>query len=106
MSTDHPRRRASDLARPAARLPGDEPWRCGADIIGSALEGADGPIGQVADLMLEEETGAVTALVVGTSDGVSLLLPLGAVARVDWAQRTMYVSLTREEMLRLLQAKL
>ena len=69
------------------------------------LEAADGPIGEVADLVMEEETCAVTELVVD-SGGNSLLVPLGAVARIDWPQRRMYVELTREEILRSLQAKL
>jgi hypothetical protein len=104
MSIDHPRRRATDH-RQAAVLPGDEPWRCGTEMIGAVLEAADGPIGEVADLVLEEETCAVTELVVGTG-GNTLLVPLGVVARIDWPARRMYISLTREEILRSLQTKL
>jgi hypothetical protein len=104
MSIDHPRRRATDHRQPVA-LPGDEPWRCGTEMIGAMLEAADGPIGEVADLVMEEETCAVTGLVVGTEEN-AVLVPLAAVARVDWPQRRMYVSMTREEILRSLQAKL
>jgi hypothetical protein len=103
MSLDHPRRRASD--RPSIALPGDEPWRCGDEMIGAVLEAADGRIGEVADLVLEEETCAVTDLLV-QSEGQALLVPLAAVARIDRPRRKLNVRLTREEILRSLQAKL
>ena len=110
MSLDHPRRRASDHGLPAMRpagaaLPGDEPWRSGDEMIGALLEAADGPIGEVTDLVMEEETCAVTELLVD-SQGTAVLVPLGTVARIDWPQRKMYVALTREEILRSLQVKL
>ncbi|HEY3074775.1 MAG TPA: hypothetical protein VGJ74_06340 [Burkholderiales bacterium] len=104
MDIDRPRRRATDH-RQRVVLPGDEPWRSGADIIGAVLEASDGPIGEVADLLLEEETCAVTELVVSTEEN-AILVPLAAVARIDWPQRRMYVSMTREEILRSLQTKL
>ncbi|TMH71039.1 MAG: hypothetical protein E6H57_05970 [Betaproteobacteria bacterium] len=103
MSLEHPRRRSTD--RPPIALPGDEPWRSGDEMIGAVLEAADGRIGEVADLVLEEETCAVTGLLV-ESEGQALLVPLAAVARVDWPSRRMYVRMTREEILRSLQAKL
>ena len=103
MSLEHPRRRASD--RQPTALPGDEPWRSGDEMIGAVLEAADGRIGEVADLVLEEETCAVTDLLI-ESEGQALVVPLGAVARIDWPSRKMYVSLTRAEILRLLQVKL
>jgi len=103
MTMAHPRRRASD--RQPIVLPGDEPWRSGDEMIGAVLEAADGPLGEVADLVMEEETCAVTGLVVD-SGGNSLLVPLGAVARIDWPGHRMYLSLTREEILRSLLTKL
>ena len=109
MQIDHPRRRATDQGlpplRPAAVLSGDEPWHSGTEMIGAVLEAADGPVGEVADLVMEEETCAVTELVVD-SEGTTVLIPLGAVARIDWRERRMYVELTRAEILRSLQAKL
>jgi hypothetical protein len=104
MNLTHPRRRASDQ-RQIQALPGDEPWRSGTEMIGALLTAADGPLGEVADVVMEEETCAVTDLLV-EAEGTAVLIPLAAIARIDWAERRMYVSLTRAEILRPLQTKL
>jgi hypothetical protein len=44
----------------------------------------------VADLVVEEDSWAVTGLVV-ISDGAPMVVPLTEVARVDWPQRTLYL---------------
>ena len=89
------RRRATDqnpcLPSPPGLLPGDEPWRCVEDLIGARVEAADGPIGRVTDIEFEEETCAITGLVVTTEDA-SLVVPLGAIARIDWPQQTLYLA--------------
>ena len=82
------RRRATDH-RPAP-LQGDEPWRCGDELLGASLQADNGRLGVVADLVVEEDSWAVTGLVV-TTEGASLVVPLTDVARVDWEQRTLYV---------------
>jgi hypothetical protein len=82
------RRRATDH-KPAPPQ-GDEPWRCSDDLLGARLEAADGLLGVVADVVVEEDSWAVTGLVV-TTDGASMIVPLTDVARIDWPQRTLYL---------------
>ena len=109
MDIDPPRRRATDqavpLLRPERALAGDAPWCASADLAGFQVEAADGRVGEVRDLVVEEETWAVTDLLVDIG-GLPLTVPLGAVARVDWNQRRMYIRLTQEEILRAVQPKL
>ena len=109
MDIDPPRRRASDKALPLLRpervLAGDAPWCASAELAGFQVEAADGLIGEVRDLVVEDETWAVTDLLVDMG-GTPLTVPLGVVARVDWDQRRMYIALPRQEILRALQPKL
>lgn len=82
------RRRATD--RRPAPLQGDEPWRCGDDLLGASLHAENGPLGVVADLIVEEDSWAVTGLVV-SAEGACVVVPLTDVARVDWPQRALYL---------------
>lgn len=73
------------------------PWRASAELIGFALNVADGRKGRVTDFVLEEECGALVEIVVDLDEGKELLLPAAAVDHIDWAAQTVYV--TSEQLL-------
>ena len=84
------RRRATDEGhRPPScgPLPGDEPWRSCDDLLGATLHTPEGPLGVITDLVVEEDSWAVTGLLVG----VDTIVPLSDVARIDWPQRALYL---------------
>ena len=84
------RRRATDQARTAPScgpLPGDEPWRSCDDLLGATLHTPEGPLGVVTDLVVEEDSWAVTGLLVDADT----VVPLAEVARIDWPQRALYL---------------
>ena len=84
------RRRATDQAHTPScgPLPGDEPWRSCDDLLGATLHTPEGPLGIVTDLVVEEDSWAITGLLVGSTDTV---VPLAHVARIDWPQRAVYL---------------
>ena len=69
-------------------------------IIGYAIEAADGPVGRVADFLIEEESAVVTGIVVRTRGVLpfrrQLCVPINAVERVDPQERRIYVNCTRD----------
>ena len=73
------------------------PWRSSGEIVGFALQAADGRTGRVADIVLEEECGALVEILVEFSDGKQVLLPACAVDRIDWGSQTVYA--TSEQLL-------
>jgi hypothetical protein len=75
-------------------------WRSSAELVGYALWAKDGLIGQVTDLCYEEESLTVTGIVALARRfflPVRLFVPLGAVTRIDAAQRRVDVRLTRAQ---------
>lgn len=70
------------------------------EIIGYAVRATDGPIGSVADLLLEDTSWTVRWAVVDTGSwllGRKVLLPLSALGRPDAAMREFPVDLTRKQ---------
>jgi hypothetical protein len=78
----------------------EEGWQCSTELIGCALETADGAAGLVEDLLIEAESSAIAGLVVAAgflSVEVRVVLPLGVIERIDWTARKVYLRGTREE---------
>ena len=72
-------------------------------VSGLHLHATDGEIGHVADFLLDEAGWAIRYMVVDTSNwigGKRVLVSPSVVAAVDWAARTVHVSLTRDQIKR------
>lgn len=68
-------------------------------VVGYHIEAADGEIGHVQGLLVDEESWAVRYLVVNTSNwwlGHDVLVAPQWIKRVSWAERSVAVELTRE----------
>lgn len=79
-------------------------WRTSAEIIGYAVEAADGRLGRVADFCIEEESSVITEIVV-VARGLSpmqkgVVVPLNAIERIDPRGRKIYLRPTRDELRR------
>jgi hypothetical protein len=92
-------RRAADGRRSGAYAL-DLRWAASSDIVGYAIEAADGAIGRVADFCLEEESLTVTEIVAIVRRQRRILVPLSAIERIDWPQRKVYLRATRQEIRR------
>jgi sporulation protein YlmC with PRC-barrel domain len=79
-------------------------WRTSAEIIGYAVEAADGRLGRVADFCIEKESSVVTEIVVVTRRLLPMqkrvVVPLNAIERIDPRERKIYVRPTRDELRR------
>ena len=78
-------------------------WQTSAELIGYAIEAADGPVGRVADFWLEEESAVITEIVVITRRRLlplqkRVFVPVSAIERIDWAERKIYLRPTRKEL--------
>jgi sporulation protein YlmC with PRC-barrel domain len=73
--------------------------RSGAEVVGYAIRAADGEIGHVEDLLVDDETWAIADMVVDTRNwlpGKKVLVPPSEVAAIDWEAREVRLRLTRE----------
>jgi sporulation protein YlmC with PRC-barrel domain len=74
---------------------------CSSDeVIGYAIHAADGPIGHVDDVRVDDRNWAVSDLVVDTRDwlpGKKVLVPPSAVEDIDWRTRQVRVGMRRED---------
>jgi uncharacterized protein YrrD len=91
-----------DLQEHAAeeREAADSHLRSSAEVIGYAIEAADGPIGHVEDFLVDESSWALSGMIVDTRNwlpGGKVVLPPSAVADIDWQNKKVKVRLTREE---------
>jgi len=69
------------------------------EVTGYHLQGVDGEIGHVADLIVDDRTWAIRYLVVDTSNwwmGKQILLSPHWVERISWAENNVYLTLPRE----------
>jgi sporulation protein YlmC with PRC-barrel domain len=73
--------------------------RSAAELHGYHIQGSDGAIGHVEDLVLDDETWAVRYLVIDTSNwwfGKKVLVsPLWA-EKISWAERNVYMDMSRQ----------
>ncbi len=68
------------------------------DLLGSAVEGVDGPIGEVVDFLIDDETWALRYLVINTSDwwfGHDVLIAPAWIEDISWLDATLSVDLSR-----------
>jgi uncharacterized protein YrrD len=82
---------------------GDSHLRSANEVIGYSIEARDGSIGAVQDFVMDENSWAISGIVIDTRTwwpGGHLRLRPEAVESIDWHGRTMRLRLTREEVKR------
>lgn len=86
----------------ASSRPWDADRRSAIGLLGYAVDGRDGPIGRVADLIVDDARWTVRAVGVRThaASGGTLTVPVLAVAALLASQRRMVLRLDREKLLR------
>src|SRR5688572_12910010 len=92
-------KRARQL-KEAERKAGESHLRSSDEVIGYSIHAADGPIGHVDDIRIDDRNWAVSDLVVDTRDwlpGKTVLLTPSAVKDIDWSARQVRVAMRREE---------
>lgn len=70
------------------------------EVIGYSIHAADGRIGHVEDLRIDDRNWAVSDLVVDTRDwlpGKKVLVPPSAVENIDWSTREVRLRMSRED---------
>jgi hypothetical protein len=78
---------------------GDSHLRSIEEVTGYAVGASDGEIGHVEDFLVDDATWTVRALVVDTRNwwpGRKVVVPPAAVERVDWGERTVFLTVDRE----------
>lgn len=94
---------AGKLARQlkaAERKAGESHLRSSDEVIGYSIHAADGRIGHVEDLRIDDRNWAVSDLVVDTRDwfpGRKVLVPPSAVENIDWSTREVRLRMSRED---------
>lgn len=66
-------------------------WQGCAGIIGFDVLESSVRLGRVKDFRLEEESAAITDLVIAAGGRKRLYVPLSAVARIDWQAKALYL---------------
>lgn len=89
----------------AARLiaEGGPHLRSSAEVIGCGIEATDGAVGEVADLVVDDETWAITDVLVDSRawlPGKLLLISPEVIERIDWPRKTVHLRLARGDILR------
>ena len=75
--------------------------RSGAQVVGYSLRAADGEIGHVEDFVVDEDSWAISGMVVDTRNwlpGKKVLVPPAAISAIDWESREVSVRLTRAQL--------
>ena len=78
---------------------GDPHLRSTSEVIGYYIEAADGELGHVEDLIVDDESWAIRYIVVDTANwwlGKKVLVAPQWIERVSWAESKVYVNLPRE----------
>jgi sporulation protein YlmC with PRC-barrel domain len=81
---------------------GDAGLRSSAEMIGCGIEATDGVVGNVADLVIDDETWEITDVLVDSRrwlPGRLLLISPQVIERIDWRQKTLHLRLAREDIL-------
>lgn len=76
--------------------------RSGIEVLGYEIEAIDGTVGNVADLVIDDETWAITDVLVDSREwlpGKLLLISPQLIERIDWRERTLHLRLAREDIL-------
>jgi sporulation protein YlmC with PRC-barrel domain len=74
--------------------------RASSEVIGYSIHAADGAVGHVEDLLIDDRNWAIADLVVDTRNwlpGKKVRVPPSAVDAIDWKSREVKVRLRREE---------
>jgi len=77
--------------------------RSGAAVVGYSIRALDGEVGHVEDFQVDDQSWAITGMVVDTRNwlpGKKVLVPPQAIADIDWGSRTVSVKLKRDELKR------
>jgi sporulation protein YlmC with PRC-barrel domain len=77
--------------------------RSSAEVIGCGIEAIDGSIGKVADLVVDDETWAITDVLVDSRQwlpGRLLLISPDVIERIDWPEKKVHLRLARGDILR------
>jgi uncharacterized protein YrrD len=92
---------AERVRRDADVLPEDVHLRSSANVTGYDIQATDDSIGHVTDFLFDDASWAIRYLVVDTRNwwpgGKKVLLATRWIDRIDWADKTVYTSLTREQ---------
>lgn len=73
-----------------------------AEVIGCGIEAIDGSIGKVADLVVDDETWAITDVLVDSRQwlpGKLLLISPEVIERIDWPEKKVHLRLARGDIL-------
>lgn len=84
----------------AVQAPQDSHLRSSRTVMGHHIQAADGEIGHVDDLIIDDESWAIRYLRVDTSNwigGRAVLVPQDALQNVNWLESKVNVGLTREQ---------
>ena len=84
----------------AERKAAESHLRSSGEVIGYSIHAADGRIGHVEDLRIDDRNWAVSGLVVDTRDwlpGKKVLVPPSAVDNIDWSTREVRLRMRRED---------
>jgi len=76
--------------------------RSSAEVIGCGIEARDGVVGEVADLVVDDETWEITDVLVDSRQwlpGKLLLISPEVIDRIDWPEKTVHLRLAREDIL-------
>jgi len=102
-SGGYPSAMASETYDPSRHRPGepatDRHLRSAKNITGYQVEGTDGTIGHVKDVVIDDETWEVRYMVVTTShwwDGTSVLVAPEWATRISWLDRRINLGMTRD----------
>lgn len=80
----------------------DPGLRSSAEMIGCGIEATDGAVGNVADLVIDDETWEITDVLVDSRQwlpGKLLLISPQMIERIDWLRKTLHLRLAREDIL-------
>lgn len=75
--------------------------RSGAEVVGYHIQAADGAIGHVEDFIVDDETWAISDMVVDTRSwlpGKKVLVAPDQIENIDWTAREVRLRLTKEEL--------
>jgi len=90
-----------EISRSSAAA-GETGLRSSAEVIGCGIEARDGAVGEVADLVIDDETWEITDVLVDSRQwlpGKLLLISPEVIERIDWPEKKVHLRLAREEIL-------
>ena len=90
-----------DRADQALRRAEQSHLRATSEVVGCRIHAADGEIGHVEDFVVDDQSWAITSMVVDTRNwlpGKKALVPPSAISGIDWERSMVSVRLTRDEL--------